>query len=51
MAKEISITELQAERTKCKERCNEILRTARQDNERRMTDAEQSEYNKNYHRM
>lgn len=51
MAKEVSITELQAERTKCKERCNEILRTARQDNERRMTDAEQSEYNKNYYRM
>lgn len=51
MAKEISITELQAERTKCKERCNEIVRTAKQDNERRLTDAEQSEYNKNYYRM
>ena len=51
MAKELSITELQAERSECKKRCNEIVLNAKQDGERRMTDAESKEYNENYLRM
>lgn len=51
MAKELSITELQAERSECKKRCNEIVLNAKQDGERRMTDAESKEYNEKYLRM
>lgn len=51
MGKELSITELQAEKRSCKERANAIVEGARQDNMRRMTEAEETEYNKLYHRI
>lgn len=51
MSKEISITELQAERDTLKQRCNEIIQNAKQDGERRMTTEETKEFDKACLRM